>query len=145
LVLRSGCYVTQDGGFYDEMSPLAGRGGNGLRLRNAIELWSTVLSRPERDYAIVDFGRRDAPFDQGMPIPTHSCPPGGFKASLPVAEVVRLSDQHAHVRLPESAPCGVGDLLCCSISHPCGAFDRWRVIPIVDRERAVVDAILTFF
>lgn len=145
LVLRSGCYVTQDGGFYQKVSPLAGRGEGGSRLRNAIELWSAVLSRPERDYAIVDFGRRDAPFDQGMPIPTHWRNADGVKAPLPGGEVIRLSDQHAHVRLPERAPCEVGDLLCFSISHPCGAFDRWRVIPMIDRELAVVDAIFTFF
>lgn len=144
LVLRSGCYVTQDGGFYCQVSPLAGRGRGQLRLRNAIELWSTVLSRPERHYAIVDFGRRDAPFDQGMPIPTHRRSPDA-DAPLRGAEILRLSDQHAHVRLPDGASCEVGDLLCFSISHPCGAFDRWRVVPMVDRERTVVDAILTFF
>ncbi|HXF30958.1 MAG TPA: hypothetical protein VN522_05505, partial [Solirubrobacterales bacterium] len=143
LVLRSGCYVTQDGGFYDAVSPLGGRGERVLE--NAIELWSTVLSRPEPGFAVVDFGRRDAPFDQGLPTPTHRRAGTGPEVRLAGAEVVRLSDQHAHLSIPESEQLAVGDLVRCDISHPCGAFDRWRVIPVVDRERAVVDAVMTFF
>jgi D-serine deaminase-like pyridoxal phosphate-dependent protein len=115
------------------------------RLRNALELWATVLSRPEPDYAIVDFGRRDAPFDQGMPRPAGWRGSGAAEAPLAGAEVVRLSDQHAHVRLGAGAAPEVGDLLRCSVSHPCGAFDRWRAIPVVDARRAVTDAELTFF
>jgi D-serine deaminase-like pyridoxal phosphate-dependent protein len=137
--------VTQDGGFYDEISPLAGRGEGDLRLRNAIDLWATVLSRPEPEHAILDFGRRDAPFDQGMPRPTHWLSPDGREGSLAGARVDRLSDQHAHVRVDESAPLRIGDYVRCSVSHPCGAFDRWRVIPIVDRAGVVVDAVRTFF
>jgi D-serine dehydratase len=39
----------------------------------------------------------------------------------------------------------VGDLLACGISHPCTAFDKWRLIPVVDDDYTVVDAIATFF
>ena len=34
----------------------------------ALHLWSRVLSRPEPDLAILDAGRRDAPFDEGLPV-----------------------------------------------------------------------------
>jgi D-serine deaminase-like pyridoxal phosphate-dependent protein len=39
----------------------------------------------------------------------------------------------------------IGDRLCCGISHPCTAFDRWRVIPVLDDDDRVVDAIATYF
>jgi len=31
------------------------------------------------------------------------------------------------------------------VSHPCGAFDRWRVIPLVDDDRRVTGAVHTIF
>src|SRR3954465_1991257 len=62
-VLRSGCYVTQDGGFYEERSPLAGRADGPRRLRNALEVWGRVQSRPQPDMAIASFGKRDVPLD----------------------------------------------------------------------------------
>jgi hypothetical protein len=69
-VLPSGCYVTQDGGYYDEMSPLAGRHDDaGPRLRNALEVWGIVLSRPEPTPAIASFGKRDVAIDLGPPTP----------------------------------------------------------------------------
>jgi D-serine deaminase-like pyridoxal phosphate-dependent protein len=39
----------------------------------------------------------------------------------------------------------VGDLIGCGISHPCTAFDKWRLIPVVDDGYRVVDAVMTFF
>ena len=36
-------------------------------------------------------------------------------------------------------------LVGCGISHPCTAFDKWRLIPVVDDDYTVVDAVLTFF
>ena len=43
--------------------------------------------------------------------------------------------------------CGAapGDLVGCAISHPCGAFDRWRVILVVDDDYRVSDAVATCF
>jgi D-serine dehydratase len=58
---------------------------------------------------------------------------------------VALNDQHATVELPAATELEVGDLLGCSISHPCGAFDRSRVIPALDDDGVVVDAIATYF
>jgi D-serine dehydratase len=144
LLLRSGCYITSDGGFYADTSPLAGRGVGDRHLDNALELWSTVLSRPEPERVIAGFGKRDAPYDMGLPSPLswwrEGCSiPGGD------CEIVALNDQHAHIRTSPDADMAAGDLLHCSVSHPCGAFDRWRLIPIVDDHHTVVDAVLTYF
>ena len=38
-----------------------------------------------------------------------------------------------------------GDLIGFGISHPCTTFDKWRVIPVVDDEYRVIDAVRTFF
>jgi D-serine dehydratase len=39
----------------------------------------------------------------------------------------------------------VGDLVGCGISHPCTAFDKWRLIPVVDDEYRVIDAVPKYF
>ena len=145
LVLRSGCYVTQDGGFYAETSPLAGRAEGEPLLRDALELWSVVLSRPEPGRAIAGFGKRDAPYDMGLPRPVARRTPDGIEGPLGDATVVSLNDQHAHLELPTSSEVEVGDLLRCAVSHPCGAFERWRAIPLLDGDDRIVDAVVTYF
>jgi D-serine dehydratase len=141
--LRSGCYVTQDGGFYEEHSPLAGRAPGQRRLRNALEIWGRVQSRPQPDFAVVSFGKRDVPFDLGLPLPRRVRSGSGAVSDF-AAEVVALSDQHAHVRLDPAAELAVGDLLGAEISHPCGAFERWKLLFLVSEERRVVGGVLTF-
>jgi D-serine deaminase-like pyridoxal phosphate-dependent protein len=59
-------------------------------------------------------------------------------------EVVHLNDHHARFRTPESSELSVGDLVGCHISHPCTSFDSWRLIPLVDREHTVIDAIRSY-
>jgi D-serine deaminase-like pyridoxal phosphate-dependent protein len=59
--------------------------------------------------------------------------------------VTELNDQHAYLRVPRDDPLAVGDLVGCGISHPCTAFDKWRLIPVVDDDYTVVDAVATFF
>jgi D-serine dehydratase len=146
VVLRSGCYLTHDSGFYERVSPLAGRGAAGAeRLESALDLWAAVVSRPEPELAIANFGRRDAGQDAGLPVP-HSIVRGG--RTVPVGseiEVVLLHDQHAHLRLPESHPLAVGDLIVCGVSHPCTTVDKWRLIPVIDDAKTVVDAVHVFF
>ena len=136
LVLRSGCYVTHDGGWYERMSPLRGK------LQNALELWGAVLSTPEPGFAVAGFGKRDCGFDLGFPVPVARHRRG--EGTVPVTgEVVALSDQHAHVRTDGDVR--VGDLLCAHVSHPCTTLDKWRLIPLVDDDHRVVDALLTYF
>jgi D-serine deaminase-like pyridoxal phosphate-dependent protein len=50
------------------------------------------------------------------------------------------------VRVPADTAIAVGDLLGATISHhPCTLFDKCRVIPVVDADHRIVDAIHTFF
>jgi len=35
--------------------------------------------------------------------------------------------------------------VCLGISHPCTAFDKWQLIPVVDEEYRIVDVVRTFF
>jgi D-serine dehydratase len=145
LVLRGGCYLTHDDGLYARESPLDGRAeGDADRLRNALEVWSVVLSRPEPGLAITSMGRRDVGFDRGLPTPTMACARGERPRAL-AAEVLALSDQHAHVRVDPADPLAVGDLVGSTVSHPCTTLDRWRVIPTVDDDHRVVGALHTFF
>jgi D-serine deaminase-like pyridoxal phosphate-dependent protein len=136
VVLRSGCYVTHDGGWYERMSPLRGR------LQNALELWGAVLSTPEPGFAVASFGKRDCGFDLGFPVPVARRRRDVGTVAV-AGEVVALSDQHAHVRIEGDVR--VGDLLCAHVSHPCTTLDKWRLIPLVDDDHTVVDALLTYF
>lgn len=145
VVLRSGCYITHDGGFYGKVSPLAARSRSAPAARDAIEVWSAVLSRPEPDLIICSLGRRDVPQDMGLPRPTMISVRGRAPEPLPAGSVIGLSDQHAHVRVRDDCPLRPGDLVGMAISHPCTAFDRWRVIPIIDDAYVIRDAIVTFF
>lgn len=147
-VVRSGSYVTHDGGYYDGVSPLGRRAvASSARLEAALELWSVVLSRPEPDLLIVGAGKRDLPIDLGPPTPTRTWSDrGGFWSFPPDStSVCGVSDQHLHLKIDSNAPIEIGDLCACTISHPCTAFDKWRVIPIVDEDLTIIDAIRTFF
>jgi D-serine deaminase-like pyridoxal phosphate-dependent protein len=141
-VLRSGAYITHDNGTYERMTPFNRIPGEGT-LDAALELWAQVLSTPEPGLAIVGMGKRDAPFDEGFPVPL-SVRRGDAVEPLAGAECTRLNDQHAYLTV---APGSVkpADLIRFGISHPCTAFDRWRVIPLVDDHYIVTDLLRTYF
>lgn len=154
-ILRSGCYVTHDHGFYhhllNEMQTRE-RVVDVDNLRPALEVWSMVQSRPEPDLAILTMGKRDASYDIDLPFPVRSHRPGSTSApvNLPAdCKIEKMNDQHAYLRLPkESAICDtlqVGDLIACGISHPCTTFDKWPLILVVDDQYQVQSAINTFF
>jgi D-serine deaminase-like pyridoxal phosphate-dependent protein len=145
VVLRSGCYVTHDSGYYDHLSPLGERSPDGERLEHALEVWGATLSRPEPDRALLCMGKRDVAYDIDLPIPLHVRDGPGLRDVRGRMSVFELNDQHAYLRLPADDPLGVGDLVGCGISHPCTAFDKWRLIPVVDDDYTVVDAVHTFF
>ena len=145
VVLRSGAYVTHDHGFYARMTPSEQPGGAGPQLRPALELWARVLSAPEPGLAIADAGRRDSSFDQGMPIPLRVRRPDGQECDASGLRVTQLDDQHAYLRLPAGFELRPADLVCLGISHPCTAFDKWQLIPVVDEDYRIVDVIRTFF
>ncbi|GIG66617.1 alanine racemase [Phytomonospora endophytica] len=133
VVVRAGSYITHDDGTYVELSPGL-RGRSGPVPRPALRAFGRVISRPETDLAILDIGRRDVPFDAGLPVPL----------DLPGASIVQLNDQHAFLT-GEIDGVAVGDKVRLGISHPCTAFDKWNLIPVCDAEGTVVDAIRTYF
>ncbi len=148
LVLRSGCYVSQDGGEYNAHSPLAGRRDDDepLQLRNALSLWATVLSRPEPDTVIVGAGRRDLGIDDGLPTPRWHLRAGTALDGLSAAaEVYKVMDQHLFIRVTADYDIEPGDTVVLDVSHPCTNFDKFRFLPVIDDNHDVVDGILTFF
>ncbi|WP_153394005.1 amino acid deaminase [Ornithinicoccus halotolerans] len=145
VLLRSGAYVSHDEGIYQRVSPFE-QPGSQYRFQPALRLWGRVLSRPEPGLAVVDFGRRDAPYDQDLPVPVETRSADGSDPQ-PAADltVTALNDQHAFVRLPDSRELPVGSWLGCGVSHPCTTFDKWRYMPVVDEENVVVGGIDTYF
>ena len=148
VVVRSGAYVIHDDGFYAGISPLIP--GRAQRpLRSAMHGWARTVSRPEPELALLDAGKRDLPFDEGLPVPQRIT--GADSAVLAKAEVTALNDQHAFLRLPgsEADDVPVGTVVRLGLSHPCTAFDKWRLIPVVDDADApnprIVDLVHTFF
>lgn len=146
MVLRSGCYVTHDSGFYEQCSPLGwGKRGSG-GFQPALELWSSVLSRPQPELAILGFGKRDTSFDLGYPAPSLVRESNGnMRIAQGTMMVTRMNDQHAYVRLPKDDPLVVGDLVGCGISHPCTTLDKWPLIALIDADYQIIGGIRTFF
>ncbi|BCB77039.1 amino acid deaminase [Phytohabitans flavus] len=141
-VLRSGAYVTHDDGYYREHTPFNRVHGEGV-LDAALELWAQVISTPEPGLAIAGVGKRDAPFDEGLPVP-RAIHRSGSAVPADGLRVTRLMDQHAFLTV-DGADVAPGDLVRFGISHPCTAFDKWRAIPLVDDSYVVVDVLRTYF
>jgi D-serine deaminase-like pyridoxal phosphate-dependent protein len=131
VLLRSGAYITHDDGFYRGITPL-GRVGGGA-FRSAIHGWATVVSRPEPDLVLVDAGKRDFPFDEGLPMP-QAVRHFGQEVVVPLeaGTVTAMNDQHTFVRIGEDAGLDVGDVIRFGLSHPCTTFDKWRALAVVD-------------
>jgi D-serine deaminase-like pyridoxal phosphate-dependent protein len=145
VVLRSGAYVTHDHGIYARLTPAAQPDGTGPVLVPALELWARVLSAPEPGLAILGAGRRDAPFDQGFPVPLRIRRADGQAGDAAGMRVTALDDQHAYLQVPAACALHPGDLVCLGISHPCTAFDKWQLIPVVDEDYRITDVVRTFF
>lgn len=145
VIIRSGSYISHDSGLYARIAAFA-QPGSTHTLHPALELWGRVLSRPEPTLAFIDFGRRDAPFDQGMPIPQSiRSATGSNKRPATGFTITALNDQHAYLTLPAEDPLAPGDWVGSGISHPCTAFDKWRQIPVVDDSYTVVGSVTTYF
>ncbi|WP_255305110.1 alanine racemase [Microbacterium sp. 3J1] len=137
VVLRSGAFQIHDDGFYSRMSPFGPLTGT-APLRSAMHAWARVVSQPEEGLALLDAGRRDVPFDIDLPVPQ----------SVDGA-ITALNDQHAFLTLAPGATVEPGDVVRLGLSHPCTAFDKWRVVAIIDDPDAadprVIGAVATCF
>lgn len=139
-VLRSGAYITHDDGHYRRLTPFAVPSG----FRPALSIRGRVLSTPEPGLALLDFGKRDAPLDLGLPEPHTVERADGAVERLTGCAVTALADQHAFLRYGDGTRLSVGEIVACGISHPCTAFDKWQLIPVVEDGHAV-DVVRTFF
>jgi D-serine dehydratase len=153
VLLRSGCYVSHDAGHYARLvARLEGRLPESWKqagaLSPAIEIWGSVLSRPERGLAFLDFGKRDVGHDIDLPTPILWARPGLHARPLPTVadwRIESLYDQHARLVIPGDCELAVGDLVGCGISHPCTTFDKWQLLWVVDDDYNVLEGIRTFF
>jgi len=152
LIIRSGAYMVHDDGFYRGISPF-GRGAEAeaghLPFASAMHAWARVVSAPEPGLAILDAGKRDLPVDEGLPEPQllgHAL--GGEMAALHGATISSVNDQHSFLRYdPETTTVAIGDVVRLGLSHPCTAFDKWTLIPVLASaaDDRVVELIHTFF
>lgn len=153
VILRSGAYMVHDDGFYRGVSPFA-RGaqadaGN-VPFASAMHAWARVVSSPEPGLAILDAGKRDMPVDEGLPEPQLlGTSLGGAMSVLAGASISAVNDQHCFLRFdPETTSVNIGDVVRLGLSHPCTAFDKWTLIPVLaeqGNDNRVVDLIHTFF
>lgn len=152
-LLRSGCYLTHDHGFYRRMlHRVEGRLGCacGEALQPALEVWALVQSCPEPGLAILNAGKRDLSFDLGLPTPVWRAPAGQLQAA-PAPEswaITALNDQHAYLRWDPNGPADpprLGERVGLGISHPCTTFDKWHWMPIVEADCRVSDAVTMHF
>jgi D-serine dehydratase len=149
-VLRSGCYVTHDAGFYRRLlTRIQHRAieGPGPHLIPALEVWSRVISRPQPNRAIVLMGKRDVSYDIDLPLVRWWFREGRHDEPQSIEGLVvdKLNDQHCYLTLPAEADLAVGDLLGFDISHPCTTFDKWSLLLEVDDGYTVVGGLKTFF
>ena len=141
VLLRSGAYITHDDGSYARKGPYTRIDG---QLIAAIDVWARVTSTPEPGLAIVAMGKRDAPYDEGMPVAKFLVRDGVTTELDDTVTVTRMDDQHGYLAVDgiELVP---GDVIRFGISHPCTAFDKWRVLPLIDDQDRVIDAVRTYF
>lgn len=145
-LLRSGCYVVHESGELAGHMPFNRTPFHSDRLRPALEIWGQVLSRPEPELALVNFGRRDASADSEMPTPVRIRRAGALVADALIgATITSMNDQHAYLRFPADMELAVGDWVGCGVTHACTSFDKWRLIPVVDDSDTAVDYYHTFF
>ncbi|WP_051341747.1 amino acid deaminase [Pseudonocardia spinosispora] len=147
VVLRSGAYLIHDDGFYQGISPLDGT------LRSAMHGWARVVSRPEPGLALLDAGKRDLPYDEGLPRPQLVADRLGGPTRPLDGEITSVNDQHAFLRIEPATALRVGDVVRLGLSHPCTAFDKWRWIPVVahapgpgtEDDPLITDLVQTYF
>jgi D-serine deaminase-like pyridoxal phosphate-dependent protein len=129
-VMRSGCYVTHDHGAYEHVSPLPG-------LQAALTVRAVVLSTPEPGSAVINAGKRELPYDAGLPVLIAARASRGELRPDARATAARIYDHH--LVLTDVHNLHVGDEVDLGISHPCSAFDRWPDVTVVDGQNRPCD------
>ncbi|MFY8231058.1 MAG: alanine racemase [Candidatus Nanopelagicus sp.] len=137
LLLRSGGYITHDHKYYEEIYPFA---STDRSFQPAIEVWAQVISKPEKDFGVLNLGKRDIGNDLHNPIPIKSYD-GQVKRFSAVIE--KLNDQHGYLRGKQEF--SLAQLIGLGISHPCTTFDKWGLIPLVNDDYDLIDCLQTFF
>lgn len=157
LLLRSGAVFFADHGVYkrgfaalDERGLLELEGSPFAATSTfvpAMRIWAQIISVPEQGLAIVGMGMRDVSFDQDLPVCLALHRDGKVvDADLGRrAEVFKLNDQHAFVRMAGDLSPKIGDVVELGISHPCTCFDRWRFFYGTDQEGRIDRLFHTFF
>jgi D-serine dehydratase len=152
IVLRPGCYLTHDVGVYREaQEKILERNPIALQMHEdllpALHVWAYVQSVPEAERAIIGMGRRDAAFDSGLPVPALHYRPGNRTPQIAPAHwiVTKMMDQHAYMHIAAGDDLRVGDMIGFDIKHPCLTFDKWRALPVVNKDYQVIDIVQTFF
>ena len=137
LLLRSGGYITHDHKYYEEIYPFA---LSDRSFQPAIEVWAQVISKPEKDFGVLNLGKRNIGNDLHNPIPIKSYD-GQVKSFSAVIE--KLNDQHGYLRGKQEF--SLAQLIGLGISHPCTTFDKWGLIPLVNDDYDLIDCLQTFF
>lgn len=152
VIIRSGCYLTQDDGLYQRLfaelrsrSSAATELGEGLQ--SALEVWAHVQSIPESGRMICTLGKRDVGADVEPPVLKSWCRRGerAVRACPAGFRVVAMNDQHTYVDGPAAGHFQIGDLVGFGVSHPCTTFDKWRGMMVVDEDYRIVDFVRTYF
>ena len=142
-LIRSGCVVTHDHRSYERSSPLRS-GATSDPLRPALTAVARIHSTPEPGRALATVGKRDVPVDVDLPVLLRVSRDGGPWEPLAGLTVVELNDHHLFVDDPVST-LRVGDVVELGLSHPCTTFDKWDLVPVLDDDDRVIDAIVTLF
>ncbi|MEV7973460.1 alanine racemase [Cellulomonas sp. NPDC089187] len=142
VLMRSGSTLTHDHGIYAQRTPFTRIPGE---LHPALRVWAQVTSRPEPGLAILGAGKRDLPYDEGLPLPLRRHRAGAVN-DLAGWTLTRTNDQHAYLEADGAATeLAVGDVVELGLSHPCTSFDKWRVVPVLDPDQRVVELLFTLF
>ncbi|WP_435882834.1 amino acid deaminase [Streptomyces xanthochromogenes] len=144
-LLRSGAYVSHDDGHYRKLTPFNRVPAEGS-LQPAFRLWAQVVSRPSPEQAFVNAGKRDAAYDLDLPEAqvVRDARTGELREASGIS-VTGLSDQHGWLRTEPGASLAVGDWVGMGLSHPCTAFDKWALVPVVGADGVVADYLRTYF
>lgn len=141
VVLRSGGYVVHDHGFYETIYPFTQNAE--FSFSPALEVWSIVTSRPEKDLVIINAGKRDISVDIDMPFPIKVKSGDGPIRPLS-GKVIKVDDQHIYLKT-DNKEVKVGDLVAFGISHPCTTFDKWPLLAVTDENYRIQSLYATYF